>query len=312
MSNRENADAQREARAATATHVGEGVGLRTSAMMRYLAAMTTAEAHERQDQSLPGHAAKSADPSAASVHETESRDQTTAWAIGGLLVEDVMTTPAISVRRDTSFKQVAQTLLNGRIGSVPVVESSGRVLGVVSASDLFRQVVAAGSSKHRGRAVDAGRGHVHRQGAALTAADLMSEPAVCVPAGVPMLEAASRAADAWVRRMPVVNEAGMLVGILTRSDLLRVFLRGDDEIRDHIANHVVAEQFCLDPTTLSVAVHDGIVSLRGQVERPAVVDSLVDAVRMIVGVVAVDSSQLTSEHSADLDPAAPLFLRPAH
>ena len=315
MSTRENFDAQREARAATATHSGGGLDLRSSAMMRYVAAMTAAEDRENRENrdDLAGRTpADRADRVEASEGAAGPAREATAWAIGRLLVEDVMTTPAVSVRPDTSFKQIAEMLLSRQISSVPVVDDAGRVLGVVSASDLFGRVVAAARSPHRGRAGHAAQGHVQRQAAVVTAAGLMSQPALCVPAALSMVEAARRAADAQVRRMPVVNEAGILVGILTRSDLLRVFLRRDDDIRDHIANDLVAEQFCLDPTALSVSVHDGVVSLRGQVEHPAVVDSLVDAVRTVVGVVEVDSSQLTSEHSPDRDPATPMFLRPAH
>jgi CBS domain-containing protein len=309
MSTRENYAAGQEARTATTHHVGDGVDLRSSALMRYLAAMAVAEDRAGRDDATTRRGAQRAEQ--PSVRESGPTSLSTSWTIGGLLVEDVMTAPPVSVRRATPFKEVAQTLLDQRISSVPVVDDDRRVIGVVSASDLFNQIVKAAGPRH-GRALRAGRAESRHQRAAVTAADLMTVPAICVPAGLTMLEAARKAADAGVRRMPVVDEAAVLVGVLTRSDLLRVFLRGDDEIQDYIAKAVVVQQFCLDPAGLQVSVRDGVVTLDGQVERPGVIDSLVDAVRATVGVVAVESSQLTSAHEDEPDRGAPGYLPPTH
>lgn len=309
MSTRESLAAQQEARTATTHHVGDGVDVRSSALMRYLAAMAAAADRAGAQDGTPSPGPESADRPSGRVRPA---DPSIEWSVARLLVEDVMTAPAICVPGGTPFKTVAQTLRDHRIGAVPVIDDDSRVVGVVSATDLFEHVVAQAGHRHGGHAAPGTlSGRRHRR-ESITAADLMSHPPVCVPARASLLDAARQAAVARVRRMPVVDEAGVLVGVLTRSDLLRVFLRGDAEIEDYIANTVVVEQFCLDPAGLQVSVRDGVVSLTGQVDRPAVIDSLVDTVLATVGVVGVASSQLTAAHHEDSNQAQPVYLPPAH
>jgi ornithine--oxo-acid transaminase len=209
------------------------------------------------------------------------------WNLENNLVRDVMTSSVVSVEEPTPFKQIVDTLAQNGISAVPVIDRERRVLGIVSESDLLTKVVAAGRT-------EAGRrfGHLHpdrrgqRKSDGETAGELMSSPAVTISADAPVVHAAREAALARVRRMPVVDSHGLLVGIITRSDLLRVYLRSDNEIKDHI-EELIAGQFTLDQSAISCDVSSGIVTLRGHPEGRIVIAPLMDAVAATTGVVGV-------------------------
>lgn len=223
------------------------------------------------------------------------------WNIENNLVRDVMTRSVVSVGEETPFKEIVDVLATHRISAVPVVDAAGTVVGIVSESDLLAKVVADGG---RGRPIR--EGHASRRGArrkaqAETAGELMSSPVVTVREDASVVHAARKAALEHVRRLPVVDSGGALVGIATRSDLLRVFLRGDEEIRTHLLEQVLAHQLLLDVSAIEVTVRAGIVTLTGQVERRIVIAPLLDAVRATAGVVAV-RDQLTYRIDDTLQP----------
>lgn len=223
------------------------------------------------------------------------------WNIENNLVRDVMTRSVVSVGEDTPFKEIVDVLATHRISAVPVVDGTRQVIGIVSESDLLAKVVADG-----GRARPIPDRHSSRRGArrkaqAETARELMSSPVVTVREDVSVVHAARKAAVEHVRRLPVVAADGVLVGIATRSDLLRVFLRGDEEIRTHLLEQVLAHQLLLDVSAIEVTVRAGVVTLTGQVERRIVIAPLLDAVRATAGVVAV-RDQLTYRIDDTLQP----------
>lgn len=266
MSERERFDTQREATTAAAAHTGPTAERYRSALTRYMAAISAAEAPTPERENP--------------LHE-EYR-----WNLENNLVRDVMTSDVVSVREHAPFKEIVDTLATRRVSAVPVVDADEKVLGVVSESDLLAKVVTGGDPRIR-----VGRGHAEkaegrRKSHAETARELMHTPAVTVRPEASVVHAARIAAIEHVRRLPVVDAAGRLVGIVTRSDLLRVFLRDDREIREHIET-LFAEQFCIDTSALDIAVRDGVVTLTGQVERRGLIRPLLDAVRTTAGVVGV-------------------------
>ncbi len=120
---------------------------------------------------------------------------------------------------------------------------------------------------------------------AVLAEDLMSSPAVTVHADATAAEAARIMARKGVKRLPVVNEVGMLEGVVSRSDLLKVFLRPDEELEEEIRQAVLAE---LAPgARLDFSVQDGVVALRGPLRDRALVPLLARAIRSVEGVVDV-------------------------
>ena len=281
VSDRERFEAAQESVAAAATHTGPTAERHQSALGRYLGAVGDVPEHQpRSDETL--------------------RDEYW-WNLENNLVRDVMTHDVICVTGDTPFKDIVDTLSKHRVSAVPVVDADQNVLGVVSESDLLAKVVAGGDPRARIQSGLSTRAQTRRKSHGEVAGELMSAPAVTVHGESSVVHAARVAAMARVRRLPVVDAHGSLVGIVTRSDLLRVFLRDDEEICTHIVA-MFDSQFCIDTTAVDIAVHDGVVTLTGEVERRLLITPLLDAVRATAGVVGVHDN-LTYRFDDD-DPAA--------
>lgn len=204
-------------------------------------------------------------------------------------VADVMTIGAISVQEDTPFKEIVDLLEAHEINAVPVVDGFDRVVGVVSSADLVPKIEFAGDddhlrlfeSKHTRRA----RGKAH----ATAAGDLMNAPAITVMGSTSVVAAARVMETAELKRLPVVDDLGRLIGMVTRRDLLKVFLRTDEEIRHEIVGEALDNLVGIDSQHLRVEVDDGVVTLLGEVERRSLVDVVVRQVERVDGVVDVIS-----------------------
>jgi CBS domain-containing protein len=200
-------------------------------------------------------------------------------------VRDVMTRRVISVREDASFKEMAEMLRRTRISAFPVVSNANRVIGVVSEADLLvKEAVQA-----TGISIVAALRHVREEDKAtgVTAGDLMTRPAITVGPDTSVAEAARIMYDRRVKRLPVVDPAGRLLGIISRADVLAVFSRPDEEIRDEIAHRVLPAAAISKPADLDVTVRDGIVTISGAPQTEQATHALLDAVRHVQGVVAV-------------------------
>ncbi|MER6283141.1 CBS domain-containing protein [Streptomyces sviceus] len=185
-----------------------------------------------------------------------------ATKIGALMVEDV-----IAVDRDTPFKEVARLLGEHHISGLPVVDEDDRVLGVISETDLMlRQARSPAAPSALGR-LRRGVRSTAAKSRARTAEGLMTAPAVTVRADATLPEAARLMAHRRVERLPVVDEEDRLVGIVTRRDLLEVFLRADDDIRRAVEQEVLLNTLWLAPQNITVLVRDGVVTLAGELER---------------------------------------------
>jgi CBS domain-containing protein len=203
------------------------------------------------------------------------------------LVGDLMTENVVYVPVDAEIKEIAQTLASARISAVPVLDLTDRVVGVVSESDLLAKVVIAGDLDAFVHGVHTSRRDLRHKGEAETAAGLMSAPAITVSPTTTIVEAARRAARARVRRLPVVDVDGRLLGIIARADMIRVFLTSDADIRKAIVDEVILHESALDPTGVEVSVDGGVVTLRGELSQRSLIGSVVAATRRVAGVVAV-------------------------
>ena len=176
-----------------------------------------------------------------------------------------------------------------------------RVVGVVSESDLLAKVELTGQPHPRlfaGPRRRAARAHA----AGAVAGELMSTPVITV-APAATLPAAARLMDrAQVKRLPVVDGDGRLIGIVTRGDLLKVYLRPDADIRQDVVREVLSQVLVVQDGTVSVAVAGGVVTLRGQVDRRSTAAVAVRLAYDVPGVVRVadrlgydyDDSELAS------------------
>lgn len=275
--------ASREARAATAAHHGPTAERYHGALDRYLAAIASTE--------RPSKDRRSPNPSGAPRRNRP-------WSLAETVVADVMTTDVATVGPDAPFKEIVDTLTRRRVSAVPVVDDTGRVLGVISESDLIARVVATDAESPRLRADRALIRGLRRPAQAETARELMHAPAIVTHAQTSVVEAARAAGRARVRRLPVVDHRGALIGIVTRSDVLKLYLRSDEGIATHLREDVLVGQFCLDPTAFEVRVVDGIVTITGQLENAQLRDSVLTACSATAGVVAVhDHLTSATEHS---------------
>ncbi|WP_327730980.1 CBS domain-containing protein [Streptomyces sp. NBC_00487] len=207
-------------------------------------------------------------------------------------VSSVMTTDVVRAEYGTPFKEVARLLADHRISGLPVVDEDDNVIGVLSETDLMvRQAETPDPyrPKRRFRLTDLTRGARSRatKAKARTAGQLMTEPPVTALADDTIVEAARSMARHRVERLPVLDEENRLVGIVTRRDLLQVFLRPDREIRDVVVREVLERALWLAPRTVDVSVAEGVVTLDGHTERRSEAEIAVSMTRQIDGVVAV-------------------------
>lgn len=202
-------------------------------------------------------------------------------------VREAMTRDVVTVHPDAPFKHVVQALLGRGVDAAPVVDEAGELLGVVSGSDLtcheedpppLPALVTRSGREHARKA----RGH--------TARELMSSPARTLPPDALVVDALREMGRAKVGRLVVVQD-GRVVGILTRSDVLRVYLRSDDELGAEVRQAVEAQIAC--DHDVRVDVGDGVVHLRGWVERASCSWAACAAAQDVAGVVEVEDD-LTS------------------
>ncbi|MCI3928853.1 CBS domain-containing protein [Streptomyces sp. AN091965] len=207
-------------------------------------------------------------------------------------VGSVMTSDVVTATYDTPFKEVARLLDDHRISGLPVVDADEYVVGVLSETDLMMRQAEAedpyepARTIHWRKLLPGARGR-EAKARARTAGELMSQPALTVYADDTIAEAARTMARHRVERLPVVDDEDRLVGIVTRRDLLQVFLRPDDEIRREVVEQVMVDTLWLAPQTVEVEVLDGVVTLRGQLERRSEVPVAVRMTQQIDGVVVV-------------------------
>lgn len=225
-------------------------------------------------------------------------------------VRDVMTTDVAVVRNDTPFRRIVEVLAQRQVTAVPVVDATGHVLGVVSEADLLHKVgfVGAGHERHlfEGRRRRAARNKATGD----TAAELMTAPAITVRAGASLAEAARQMDSERVKRLPVVDEAGRMVGIVSRGDLVRVYLRPDDEIRAAVIKDVLQDTLWIAPGHVEVSVTGGVVTLAGKLDSRTTAQMVARLATAVPGVVKVvdqlgfhyDDSEMANSRSYRFHP----------
>jgi CBS-domain-containing membrane protein len=198
-----------------------------------------------------------------------------------------MTDRVVAVRQGASFKEMAARLRQDRVSAFPVIDENRKVIGVVSEADLLAKEALA--DEHGIPAAITGIVHHkdHKKAEGLTAKDLMTHPAVTVRTEDSVEHAARLMYTLQVKRLPVVDSGGYLVGIVSRADLLTVFDRPDEEIRSEIVHDVILREFLIDPAVFMVTVTDGVVTLQGSPETTDQGHNLVSRIRHVRGVVAV-------------------------
>lgn len=220
---------------------------------------------------------------------------------GHTTVAEVMTTDVGTVDERTPFKEIARLLATRRVSAVPVVDDDGRVVGVVSETDLLRKEEHQAPWRSR-RLANRGTLSERRKAAGTVAAELMTAPPVCIGLGASLPTAARAMTDHDVTRLIVLNPDGRIAGIVTRSDLLRVFLTPDEQIRQRVTRRLIRDALWDDPFAVRADVQDGVVTLTGELERRSLISIAIQFARTVDGVVGVrsDLSYLTDDTDIEL------------
>ncbi|MFE0513671.1 CBS domain-containing protein [Streptomyces sp. NPDC058964] len=201
-------------------------------------------------------------------------------------VGELMTRDVVRARPDTPFKELVRLLADNDVTAVPVVDDRNRPVGVVSEADLLRK--SADQADPSGRVPIPNLEAWERAKAeGSRAEELMSAPAVCARPEWNVVEAARLMEARHVKRLPVVDEADRLLGMVSRGDLLRIFLRRDDAIRDEITQDVLRRTMKLAPSQVTVEVREGRVDLGGSVEFRSLIPVIEQLCRGVDGVVSV-------------------------
>jgi CBS domain-containing protein len=229
-------------------------------------------------------------------------------------VSDVMSRDVTSVTPDTALRDVARTLAERRISGVPVVDAAGRCLGIVSEADLLAKQLSRPSNRRSPLEWILGEQRdpeeLRRHGAR-TAAEAMSAPVISIAPDRPLRDAAALMVDRSVNRLPVLS-VDRLVGIVTRADLVRAYLRLDEDIEHTIHDDVLRRTMWLDPDEFVIEVREGPVRINGRVDRRSSARIIERLIGLVDGVAAVEShiawelddSRLPSAVETDRQPGA--------
>lgn len=208
-------------------------------------------------------------------------------------VRELMTRRVLTIGPEAPIKDVAKILVQNRISGLPVCDIEGHVLGVISEGDILYKEYdpaegygggplawfSSGSARYPG----------YTKSRALAARSAMTSPAITIAPEQSVSDAARMMSSNGVNRLPVVKDE-KLVGIVTRADLVRAFVRTDDEIRREIAEDVLERTLWLDPGTVDVEVENGVVTLDGRLPTLSDVDLLCRLVARVPGVSSVEST----------------------
>jgi CBS domain-containing protein len=196
-------------------------------------------------------------------------------------VADLMTHAAVAVGREATFRETAEALRTWRVNALPVLTGDGRVIGVVSEADLLTARTREGSGESGEPESTAGR--------------LMNSPAITVHPDAPAAEAARTMARAHLKCLPVVDDEGMLAGVISRSDLLKSYLRPDEDLAARVRFEILSVLRADAATAVEVTADEGRITLSGGAEDAETVSVLERVVRAVPGVVDV-SAELNVAH----------------
>ena len=204
-------------------------------------------------------------------------------------VRDIMTTDPVKVTGNTHLKEAARLMVRHRVSGLPVVDEGGKLIGILSEGDFIRR--EAGRDRPQGISLlDAvfGEGELQPVGAE-TVAEIMTRSVVTITPEATVGEAARVMGRRNVKRLPVVDLEGELVGIVSRADIVGAFTKPDDVIEDEVREDVIRRLLFLDPELVQVSVDDGVVTLEGELENRTEAHLLEELSRRIAGVVRVES-----------------------
>ncbi|HEV1996893.1 MAG TPA: CBS domain-containing protein [Candidatus Dormibacteraeota bacterium] len=204
-----------------------------------------------------------------------------------LTVLDVMTTEVITASPFDGFKEVAERLFDTRVSALPVVDENRKVIGVISEADvLVKESAETQSGVHFGKVA---RRDALKAGAVI-AGEAMTTPAITIHANETVVHAARLMHKRGLKHLPVVDSEERLLGMVSRHDLIKVFSRSDDSIKDEVIKGVFGHDLMIDTLGVTVEVQDGVITIAGEIERRSEVPIITFLVAAMDGVVAVHNT----------------------
>jgi CBS domain-containing protein len=228
-----------------------------------------------------------------------------------LTVGEVMTKDVITVREETPFKELVRLMKEHDVSGLPVLNPRGCLSGIVTEADLLEVVGGHTGIKKRhtqfGRLLDRllvpGRTDTIDSTTANTSArSLMTSELITTTPDTPVREAARHIVESGVKRLPVVDENKRVVGIVSRQDLLRPYLQNDELIKEEVLENIAKRVLWIDPSTLKVAVDQGVVKLHGFVEKQSQKEILIELTSRVDGVVDVEDHMTAAENDRGYEP----------
>jgi CBS domain-containing protein len=205
-------------------------------------------------------------------------------------VKELMTTELITVSRESSLKEAARRMLAAGVSGLLVTDAAGNLEGVITEADFVKAESGRRTVK-RARLLEWFSNGKHEiPSSERLVGDVMTADVITLGPYADHAEAARLMQRAAIKRIPIVDEADRLVGIVSRSDIMRAFARPDSEILDEIVDHIICDVLWLDPRRVQVSSVDGNVTLTGHLETHGDTTLLEDLVRRVDGVVSLASS----------------------
>jgi len=205
-------------------------------------------------------------------------------------VRDLMTTEPVTTTPDAPLKEAARMMVEHGVSGLPVLDADGALVGMVTEGDFLRQE-ANRDQPYRLSLLEALFGDGSGAPPAVeTVGEVMSEPVITIGAEATISEAARVMAHRRIKRLPVVDDGGALIGIISRADVVNAFTKPDEVIEDEVREDIIRRLLFLDPDTITVAVKDGVVTLSGELENRTEAHLLEELTRRIAGVVRVASN----------------------
>jgi CBS domain-containing protein len=212
-------------------------------------------------------------------------------------VRDVMSTPVVAVRPDASFKEIVDRMIQAGVSGLPVINDDGELVGIVSEADLVSKQAYGGRRRRvlevLADFVAGGQTQWAVKARGLRADHVMSRSVITVDAASDLRVAMRRMVEERLKRVPVV-EAGRVVGMLSRRDVLALYGRSDDELEEELSRHLADPLWTPEDAEVTAAVRHGVVVLEGSTRHPSDRRVLEGLIWSIPGVVAVDISALTA------------------
>jgi CBS domain-containing protein len=207
-------------------------------------------------------------------------------------VRDLMTTDPITTTPDAPLKEAARIMVREKISGLPVMKGA-KLVGIVTEGDFLRQE-ANRDQPYRLSLLEALFGEGGAEPAVETVGEVMTEPVITITPDATVSEAARVMSHRKVKRLPVLDDDGNLIGVISRADVVNAFTKPDEVIEDEVREDIVRRLLFLEPDVIGVSVDDGVVTLSGELENRTEAHLLEELTRRIAGVVRV-VSDLTYE-----------------